>query len=104
MASIVFIEKRKRIEVLESLDKELDSILKNSLCDYKCIAETVTDEQDRDWRTNELLWEDDEKTIPKMRVNRTYDYVQRPEEEITDEDRALEKAVDDIRKLLLKLI
>ena len=104
MANTVFIEKRKRIEVLEGLDKELDNILKNGLCDYKCVSETVTDEQAKDWRTGELLWEDDEHTRPKMKVDREYDYVRRPEEEITDEDRALEKAVEDIRKILLKMI
>ena len=100
----VFMERRKRIEVLEALDKELDSQLRNCLYDYQCVEETVTDEQDRHWKTDELLWEDDEHTIPKMKVNRRYDYVRRPDSELTDEDRAFQKAVEDVRKCLIKML
>ncbi len=100
----VFMERRKRIEVLEALDKELDNLLKGCLYDYQCVKETVTDEQDRNWRTDELLWEDDEHTIPKMKVNREYDYVRRPDETLTDEDHAFQKAVEDVRKCLIKML
>lgn len=104
MATSRFMELRKKAEVLEKLDKELDVIARDCLCDYKVVKETVTNEQDVSWRTGELLWEDEEKTIPKMRVDRDWDYVPRPEEELTEEDRALQKAVEDIRKLLLKFV
>ena len=104
MASTVFMEKKARIEVLEALDKKLDDMLESKLCDYQCVSETVTDEQDRHWRTNELLWEDEEKTIPKMRVDREYAYVPRPADELTDEDRAFKAAVEEIRKFLVKMI
>lgn len=103
MANNKFMEMRKKFEVLERLDKELDAILRDKLYDYRRVKETVTDEQDTSWRTGELLWEDEEKTIPKMRVDCEWDYVARPDEELTDEDKALRKAVDDVRKLLLKL-
>ena len=100
----VFMERRKRIEVLEELDKKLDDMLESQLCSYEVISETPTDEQDKDWRTEELLWEDDEKTIPKMKVNREWGYVPRPEEKLTDEDRAFQKAVEEVRKVLLKML
>ena len=103
MATNVFMEKRKKIEVLESLNKELDNMLRNQMCDYQCIKETVTDVQDRHWRTDELLWEDEEKTIPKMKVNREYDYVPRPAEELTEEDHAFQKAVEEVRKVLIRM-
>lgn len=104
MANNKFMEMRKKIEVLERLDKELDAIIRDSICEYKCVKETVTDEQDTAWRTGELLWEDEEHTIPKMRVDREWDYVPRPEETLTEEDKATQRAVDDIRKALLKLV
>lgn len=100
----VFMERRKRIEVLEELDKKLDDMLESHLCSYEVISETPTDEQDKDWRTKELLWEDDEKTIPKMKVNREWGYVPRPAEELTDEDQAFQKAVEEVRKVLIKML
>lgn len=104
MANNKFMEMRKRIEVLERLDKELDNILRDYLYDYKCVKETPTNEQDRSWRTDELLWEDEEKTIPKMRIDREYDYVPRLAADLTEEDRVVQRAVEDIRKALLKMV
>ena len=98
-----FMEMRKRIEVLERLDKELDYILKDVLYSYECVKETPTDEQATDWKGN-LLWEDAEHTVPKMRVERDYDYVPKKAEDVSDEDRAMRAAVEDIRKALLKLV
>lgn len=104
MANNKLMEMRKKIEVLERLDKELDNVLRDILCDYKCVRETVTNEQDTAWRTGELLWEDEAHKIPKMRVNREWDYVPRPEDTLTEEDVATQRAVEDIRKALLKLV
>lgn len=104
MANNKLMEMRKKIEILERLDKELDAILRESFYEYKCVRETVTDEQDTSWRTGELLWEDEEHTIPKMRVDREWDYVPRPEETLTEEDAATKRAVEDIHKALLNLV
>lgn len=100
----VYTAKKARIIVLEDLDKELDNILNNYARDYTCIKEEVTDEQAKDWRTGELLWEDEKHTIPKMKVDREYGYIDKPQKDLSDEDKAVIAAVADIRKALEKLV
>ena len=97
-----FMEMRKRIEVLERLDATLDSMEKDVLYSYECVKETVTDRQKTHWKTGELLWKDEEHTIPEYVVEREYDYVKK--ETLDEEDELMAKTIEDIRKALLKLV
>lgn len=96
-----FTELKKRIEVLEKLDEQLQSMEKDAGYDYEVIKETPTDEQDKNWR-GELLWEDEDHTIPKMRVEREWGYVAKAE--LDEDDKMTLKVIADIRKALLKMV
>lgn len=96
-------EMRARIEILEKLDSELDSIIKNAAYTYKVVKETPTDEQAKNWK-GELLWEDAEKTVPKMHIEKEYDFVPKDKSEMTEEDYLTVKIAEDIKKTLLKLV
>lgn len=93
---------KKRIELIESVDNLLSSIEEDTCKDYAVISETVTDEQKRHWSTGELMWEDEEHTIPMMKVEREYGYV--PKKELTEEDNETLQAIADLRKVLLKWV
>ena len=96
----IFIAKRALIDVLERLMNVLDEIKNDNLREYKVIGKK--DEQDTHWRTGELLWEDEEKTIPKMKD--IYGYVDIPEDELSEEAIAKIKAVDMARATLETLL
>lgn len=96
----IFTEKRAVLEVLERLANDLDSQLKDATYSYEVVGKK--DEQATDWRTGELLWEDEEHTIPVYRDE--YDYVPLPEEELTDEQVAKVKAIATVREMLNGLI
>ena len=76
---------KKRIEMgyLESMYSLLEDKLKDLTRRYEVVGKE--EEQARDWRTDELLWEDEEKTIPMYRDK--YDYVEVFDDELDDEDR-----------------
>lgn len=67
---------------------------------YKVVGKSS--EQRRDWRTDELLWEDEEKTIPSYKDE--YGYVVTPEEEYTDDDWARKAAIEDLLTKLDNLV
>ena len=96
-------ELKKRIEVMERVDILLHNIEEEALTDYKVVSEVMTDEQDTNWK-GELLWEDTEKTIPKMRVERTWDRVLKEAAELTDDDHMTIEAIKAIRKALYKMV
>lgn len=75
-----FQEKKILAEVLNDLYEVIESKEKSVKQDYRKVGE----KQATDWRTNELQWEDEEKTIPKMVPD--YDYVEKTDAEFTEDD------------------
>ena len=71
-------------EVLEDLEKTLNEMIENLTTSYEVIGKE--NEQARDWRTGELKWEDDEKTIPYFK--NVYGRVPVPADQL-DEDAKL---------------
>ena len=96
----IFTEKKAVLEVLERLWNELDAQLKDATFSYEIVGKE--EEQATDWRTGELQWEDEEKTIPVYRNK--YGYVPIPEEKLTDDQYATVQAVATVRAMLEKLV
>lgn len=92
--------KKAMLDVIEGLYQSLDDTEKNIAYSYEVVGKE--DEQATDWRTGELKWEDEEKTIPYYKNK--YDYVKRDEADFDDYDRAKLDAIAEIRKALDKLI
>ena len=80
---------KKRIEMgyLESVYSLLEDKLKDLM-------------QAKDWRTGELLWEDEEKTIPIYRDK--YDCVEVFDDELDDEDRLRMSVLNELMAKLEK--
>ena len=91
-------EKRALLEKVESMVQSLEQDRVYYGQSYEEIG--TSEEQDTNWKTKELLWEDEEKTIPKYK--KIYGYVDKAE--LDDEDKAKIKAVDTIIDALLKLV
>lgn len=96
----VFTEKKAVLEVLEGLMESLDSQLKDATYSFEVVGKK--DEQAKDWRTGELLWEDEEHTVPKYESK--WDYVLIPEEKLSDAQVAKVHAIATVREMLEKLI
>lgn len=92
--------RKAELNVLETLMQELDRLEHDNTCSYEEVGKET--EQAKDWRTGELRWEDDEKTIPYYKS--IYDWVPKEEKDLSDEDRALLKAIDTVRTALEKMI
>lgn len=90
--------KREMLDLLETLYKELDDAERPIGKSYECVGKE--EEQAKDWRTGELLWEDEEQTIPKYRDK--WDWVEKSE--LDDNDKAKKEAIETIRKALDKLV
>lgn len=75
-----FDEKRIEAEILGELYRRLEEKVSETKRDYRRVG--FYDEQDVHWKTGELLWEDEEKTIPKMKDK--WGYVDK--EELTEEE------------------
>lgn len=99
MATNKFMERKIEAEVLGDLYEKLEHDLKYATKSYERVGKET--EQARDYKTGELLWEDDEQTIPKFRDN--WDYVDVPEDELTDEQRIKIKVIKSIMVKLEKL-
>lgn len=93
-----FKEKQFTAEILSDLYEEVESKERSIRTHYQPIGEV----QDKDWRTSELLWEDEEKTIPKM--EKEWGYVDKDEEELTEDDRMKLKVCQNIKAQLEKMI
>ena len=94
-----FKEKQFTAEILNDLYNEVEEKERSIRTTYTRIGE----KQDTDWRRGgELLWEDEEKTIPKMTDE--WGYVDRDEEELTEEDRLKLKVCQNIKAHLEKMI
>lgn len=98
-----FMEMKKRIEVLEVLDEKLADMEKELRQSFEVIFEEVTNEQETHWKTGELLWEDEAKTIPKYKVRREWGYVDRTEP-LDDEEEVKLRVIEEVRKALLKMV
>jgi hypothetical protein len=90
--------KRITLEYLEKLMNSLESYESDIKMEYAVVGKE--EEQARNWKTDELLWEDEEKTIPKYRDK--YDYV--PKKELDENDKINLEAISNIKKALEKLI
>ena len=93
-----FDEKRIEAEVLGDLYKQLEEKERATKRDYRKVG--VYDEQDTNWKTGELLWEDEEKTIPKMKDR--WDYVDK--EELTEEEELYLQVCRRIKSALEKMV
>ena len=93
-----FKEKQFTAETLSTLYEEVENMEKHIRTSYVPVGE----KQDRNWRTGELLWEDEEKTIPKM--TKEYGYVDKDEDDLTDDDRLKLKVCQSIKSQLEKMI
>lgn len=91
---------KAQAEVLTKMDNLLDEIIRDKMMDYRVVGKET--EQAKDWRTGELKWEDDEKTIPCFKDK--WDYVAKEEDEISEEDRIMIEVCKAFSKKLEKLI
>ena len=91
-------EKRALLEKVENMVASLEQDRVYEGQSYEVIG--TSDEQDTSWSTKELLWEDDEQTIPKYK--KIYGYVDKTE--LDDDDKARIKAIDTIIEALMKLV
>lgn len=94
-----FMERKIEAEILSEIYEELETKLKYATKRYECVGKE--EEQARDWRTNELLWEDEEKTIPKYRDK--YDYVTVLDSELTEEEKLRAKVIKSVMAKLEKI-
>jgi hypothetical protein len=93
-----FKEKQILAEVLSELFETVEIKEKSVRTDYKPVGE----KQGTDWRTGELQWEDEEKTIPKMVPD--YANVEKTAEEFTEEDKLRLKVYAFVKAQLEKMI
>ncbi len=93
-----FKEKQILADVLNDLYEAVDTRERAVHLDYRVVGEV----QATDWRTGELKWEDEEKTIPKMVPK--YENVRKDESELTDDDRLKIKVYQYVKTQLEKMI
>ena len=93
-----FKEKQFTAEILSDLYNEVEQKEKSVRTEYTHIGE----KQDTDWKTGDLLWEDEAQTIPKM--TKEWGYVDKDEEDLTEEDRLRIKVCQNIKAQLEKMI
>lgn len=89
---------RKQAEVLERLEDVLNEIIRDKSMTWDVVGKE--EEQARHWKTYELLWEDEEHTIPKYKNK--YDYV--PKAELDEDDQITIDVCNGFLKKLDKLI
>lgn len=96
----IFEEKKVAAEMLGELYKTVEDRIKCEFRSWEIIGYSET-EQDTNWR-GELLWEDEEQTIPKKK--RIYGYVDKVEADLDDEAKTRLKVYRNILKQLEKMI
>ena len=89
---------RKQAQVLERLEDVLNEIIRDKSLTWDVVGKE--EEQARSWKTDELLWEDEEHTIPKYKNK--YDYV--PKAELDEDDQITIDVCNGFLKKLDKLI
>jgi hypothetical protein len=96
----IITKKKALLDVLERLMNTIDSIENETTTEYRVVGKS--EEQMTNWKTGELMWEDEEKTVPKMRDE--YGYVDLTEDEMTDENLATLEAIKVVKEVLEKLV
>ena len=91
-------EKRIELEALEILYSTMQEKIKDVQQEYKPVGKHET--QATDWRTGELKWDDEEKTIPHYDTK--WDYV--PKEKLTEEEKLRIEVYENIITKLEKLM
>ena len=81
-----------RAEALDVAYRAVENEAKYIGKDYRVVEKDY--KQKTDWKTGELQWEDEEKTIPKMEDR--WDYVDIPEDELSDEVKLKIQAYKDV--------
>ena len=99
MATNKFMERKIEAEILGELYEKLENDLKYATKSYERVGKET--EQARDYKTGELLWDDEEHTIPRFRDN--WDYVDVPEDKLTDEAKLKIKVIKNVMAKLEKL-
>ena len=95
-----FQEKQILAEVLNDLYSMVESKEKSIHCEYKRVGKS--DVQSKNWRTGELEWEDEEKTIPKMED--IWQDVPKSDDELTEDDLLRIKVYNYVKAQLEKMI
>lgn len=93
-------EKQEIIRILGRMYDILENEMRDAIYDYAEVGRET--QQKKHWQTGELMWEDDEKTIP--RFDPIYDWVKKNPEDISDRDRILISAIEKIESHLDKLL
>lgn len=93
-----FKEKQVRAELLAELYDIVERKEKDLHEEYTVIGKSTI--QAKDWRTGELLWEDEAKTIPVMRD----EYGTVPKEELSEEDKLRSAVYKDVMEDLGDLL
>lgn len=95
--------KAKELEVIASLYEELERMEKNELDEYRQLDD-MEQKSVYNYETHEreLVWEDDEETIPVM-VHK-WGNVARPYEELTEEEKLKVDAIRKVKAYLEKAI
>ena len=93
-----FQEKQMLAEVLNELYSTVEEKEKRVHYEYKVVGKKDT--QKKDWRTGELLWADEEKTVPIMED----DWQDVEKEDLTEEDRLKIKVYQYVMTQLEKMI
>ena len=93
-----FEEKRILAEVLNELYETVQRKENDVHSEYKVVGQ----EQAKDWRSGELRWEDEEKTIPKM--SDKWESVPKADEDLTEEDKLRIKVYQYVKSQLEKMI
>ena len=88
-----------KAEILDGLYTDVKEKYKSAFQEY---CKTGEQEQVKDWKTGELQWEDEEKTIPVMRD--IYDWIDVPEDELSEEQLAKIWACENILEALEKMV
>ena len=93
-----FKEKQILAELLNDLYVEIDSKEQSTRTEYRITGKE--EEQAKDWRSGELLWEDEEKTIPKFKDK----WENVPKESLSEDDEIRVKMCQYIKTQLEKMI
>lgn len=76
--------------------------LQSRLNDLNTKYDVIGQSQATNWKTGELLWEDEEQTIPKM--SNDYGTVPKIAEDYTDDDRIRIATIEKVMKMLEKAL
>lgn len=95
-----FKEKQFTAEILSMLYERVEEYEKSCKTEYREVGKS--DEQATNWKTGELVWEDGEKTIPKMKT--VWDYVDKSAEDLSEDDKLRIKVCQQIKAQLEKMI